>query len=431
MLPPGPGLHDREPDSAPEPTSTMASNPVRPPRRADTRPGPRSEPAPDTEPPAAAPTGRPARPALLVLLLGLLVPAAAACGGEGEGPGAESPPPSTPVETAVAATDTLSATVRAVGTLEAGARVELKPELDGHVTSIGFEEGQEVRRGQVLARLDQDELEARARAARAAASRARTRAAHLERRLERNDSLLAAGAISEQTHDDVETEYESARAALEEAEANRALAEQRLEDATIRAPFDGRVGAREFDLGDYVQMGETLFTVVDDDPMEIEFSVPERHLGRLETGRPVRLSVRSRPGRPVTGRVTFVSPYVDPQNRSVQLKARVPNPGSELRAGQFANVTLELGRRAAVVVPEAAVVPGRDENVVFVVRGGTARRQRVELGQRERGVVEVLSGVGAGDTVVVAGHQRLSAGAPVSASGPTSGPADGGDPGEG
>lgn len=363
---------------------------------------------------------RRARTLLPALALGL---AAAACGGGGDGgeAGAGAASAAAPVETAVARRDTLSTTVQAVGTLEAEARVEVKPERDGHVTSIRFEEGQEVRRGQVLVRLDQNEFEARVRAARAAAKRARARASNLERRLQRNDSLLAAGAISPQTHDDVRTEHESAEAALEEAEANLEVAEQRLEDATIRAPFDGRVGARSFHRGDYVQVGQSLFTLVDDAPLEVRFSVPERYLGHLRVGSPVRISVRSRPGRAVRGSVSFVSPYVDSGSRSVDLEARIPNPASELRAGQFASVELELEERVGVVVPEAAVVPRQDRRLIYLARGGTARRRTVRLGERREGAVEVLSGVSPGDTVVVAGQQRLADGAAISAEAPGGG----------
>lgn len=344
-------------------------------------------------------------------LLALLV-AAAACGGEEATEGGAAAAAS-PVEAAVARTDTLALTVRAVGSLEADARVEVKPETSGRVTSIAFREGQEVRRGQVLVRLDEGKLEAQVEAARAALSRARAEAENLRTQLRRNDSLLARGAISQQAYDDVRTSYNTAAARMEEAQANHRLAQQRLEDAVIRAPFDGRVGAREFDLGDYVGVGDPLFTVVDDDPMEIDFAVPERYLGSLERGTPVDLAVRSVPGRTFHGVVDFVSPYVDRANRTVALKARVPNPASELRAGQFADVRLQLRTRSAVVVPEAAVIPRQEGNSVFLVRGSEATRSRVEVGERLRGIVEILSGVSAGDTVVVAGQHNLSEGAAV------------------
>lgn len=362
-----------------------------------------------SEPPSE-PVPRPNTGGASRLAAASLAVLALACGGEEEAGAASEP---TAAEGAAAQLDTLSLTVRAVGSLEADALVEVRPEIDGHVTSIQFREGERVEEGEVLVRLDENQLRAQMQAARATVSRTRAEVENLARSVERNDSLLAQGAISEQTFDDLQTRYSSAQARLEEAEANLNLAEQRLEDATIRAPFAGRTGARTFDRGDYVRVGDRLFTLVDDQPLEIAFSVPERYLGRLHRGSPVELTVRSMPGRTVRGEVDFVSPYVDPQNRTVELKARVPNPAAELRAGQFADVRLQLESRPAVIVPEAAVVPRQEGNVIFLVRGDTAVRRQVETGARRRGLVEVLTGVSAGDTVVVAGQQHLRDGAPV------------------
>jgi len=324
--------------------------------------------------------------------------ALAACGqGEGEGAG---PPAGTPVETAAVEQRDLAVTVSSVGSLEADASAEVASQYSGVVSAISFEEGQEVRTGQVLVRLDSEKLQAELEAAEAALVRARAEAANLARQLERNEQ--------------VRTAHESAEARLEEARARASLARRTLEDATIRAPFGGRVGGRDFDVGDYVTEGRPLFPVVDDDTMKVEFSVPEQYVGRLDPGLPVRVQVRSQPDRWHEGRVYFVSPTVDRANRTLALKARVPNPGRELSAGQFADVrTVIEVREEALVVPEAAIVPRGGENFVFVVRGGTALQRRVELGERQRGIVEVRSGVARGDTVVIAGQQRLSDSAAV------------------
>lgn len=319
----------------------------------------------------------------------------------------------TGVDGALAQRDTVALTVRSVGSLEADARVVLRPEIDGRVTSIHFREGEAVEEGQVLVRMDQNELEAQVEAARATVESARAEMDNLQRQLERNEALLEQGAISQQAYDDLETQLNTARARLQEGRANLQVAEQRLEDATLRAPFSGRTGSRTFDVGDYVRVGDELFTLIDDDPMEIGFSVPERYLGSLQPGSPVELTVRSMPGRTFRGELDFISPYVDPANRSVELKARVPNPEAELRAGQFADVRLQLEQRPAVLVPEAAVVPRQGGSVVFVVEGGRTSRVSVETGARRRGEVEIVSGVAAGDTVVVAGQQNVGDGTRV------------------
>lgn len=363
----------------------------------------------DSQPtPTAARRSPPARTSRVALAA--MAALALACGGADEG---DAGPGATTVDADVARLDTLSLEVRAVGSLEADAQVEVKPETDGHVTSIHFREGDRVDEGQVLVRLDEDKLRAQVEAARATVQRTRAEKENLERRVARNDSLLARGAISEQAFDDLQTRYASAEASLAEARANLRLAEQRLEDATVRAPFAGRVGARSFDRGDYLRVGDPMFTVVDDQPLEIGFSVPERYLGQLDRGSPVSLTVRSMPGRTVRGEVDFVAPYVDAESRTVAMKARVPNPDAELRAGQFADVRLQLESRPAVVVPEAAVVPREGGNVAFVVRGGEAEERDVRTGARRPGLVEILSGVAAGDTVVVAGQQNLRDGSRV------------------
>ena len=365
-------------------------------------------PTRSTTVPSAAPRAR-------TIAASFAAVALAACGPAG---GADSERPSgTPVETAPVEQRDLAVTVSSVGSLEADQSAEVASQYSGVVSGIRFREGQEVRRGEVLVRLDGEKLRAELEAAEAAVVRARAEARNLSRQLERNEQLLERGAISQQAFDDVQTAYESAQARLEEALARASLARRTLEDATIRAPFEGRVGGRGFDVGDYVTEGRALFPVVDDDTLKVEFTVPEQYVGRLEPGLSVRVQVRSQPERWYEGDVYFVSPTVDRANRTVTLKARVPNEGRRLSAGQFADVrTVIEVREKALVVPEAAVVPRSGRNLVFVVEGGQALQREVELGVRQRGIVQVVSGVARGDTVVIAGQQRLADSAAVTVS---------------
>jgi membrane fusion protein (multidrug efflux system) len=298
--------------------------------------------------------------------------------------------------------------------MEAEAQITVKAESPGRVVSIPAREGTRVDVGQLLLVLDTTKLSAELEVAEAAVARAETESRNLRRRLDRNRQLLEEGAISPQTFDDIEAQTETAEAVLRESRARLELARERLDDATVEAPFAGQVGERTVDVGDYLAVGDPLFVLVDDDPLEIDFPVPERYVGRIREGAPVDFRVRSLPGRTFVGQVVFVSPVVDTETRTVTVKARVPNTESELRAGQFGEVRLELGLRPeAVVVPEAAIVPGRTEDAVYLVEGDTARRRVVTLGTRTVGRIEVVSGVEAGDTVVVAGQQRLSDGVPV------------------
>lgn len=333
------------------------------------------------------------------------------CGASGDAGNAQLP---TPVEAVVAVRDTIAVTVRSVGSLEAAAQVEMRAEAEGRVVRILFEEGQVVIQGQPLLLLNQGKRRAELDAAEATEARARAEARNLRQQLARNRGLLANGAISQQAFDDIETRSQTADARLEEEKAAVALAGELLGDATVRAPFSGRAAERVVDLGDFLKVGDPLLMLVDDDTLEVSFPVPERYVGRLRIGSPVTLRVQSYSDRIFHGSVTFVSPVVDPATRTVRMKARVPNSEGELRTGQFANVTLGLELRPdAVVLPEAAIVPQAGRVFVFLIRNGVARRQEVEIGERSPGLVEMVSGVQVGDTVVVAGQQKIRGGSPV------------------
>jgi len=344
---------------------------------------------------------------------------AGACGGGGGG-GATAR--QLPVETAIARADTVSVELSSVGSLQAQTSAEVASQAKGQVAAIEAREGSRVERGEVLMRLDARKLAAQLQAAEAAAERARAQAKNLERQLERNRELRQKGAISRQAFDDLQAAYDAARAQLHQAEADAALARRQRLDAIIRAPFAGRLGERKFDVGDYVREGDPLFTVTDDDTLEVRFEVPESYADRLEPGSPMQVRTPATPGRWFDGVVSFVSPTVDPVNRTVTLKAQVPNPDGRLRAGSSADVRLVLERRpGAVVLPEAALVPRQGRTLVFVVSGGKAVRREVTVGVRSAGRVEIRSGVAVGDTVVTAGQQRLEDGAAVAIQGPAAG----------
>lgn len=352
------------------------------------------------------------RPLVAAALAALLV----GCGGE-DGSREGGPGQATVVEVAVASRDTVTDDVRSVGSLEAAALVTIRAESPGRVVLIPVREGARVERGRLLLLLDTAKLAAEVGAAEGAVSRSRADRANRARQVERNRALLAEGAISPQAFDDILAGADAAAGALEEAEARLELARRGLEDASVEAPFAGEVGERFVDVGAYLDPGDPLFELVDDDPLEIDFQVPERHLGRVVEGRRVEIQVQSHPGEILSGRVDFISPVVDPANRTVSVKAVVSNPDGALRPGQFADVRLALEDRPdAVVVPEEAVVPGRERTVVFRVRDGRAESVSVTLGARAPGLVEIRSGIEAGDTVVVAGQQRLQDGAGVTIS---------------
>ncbi len=311
----------------------------------------------------------------------------------------------------VAAAD-VDVTVAAVGTLQADQRVDVQPKRAGHIRELRIVEGARVGEGDVLAVLHDDDLQARSDQARASVVDAEVRERNSRQQFDRTQSLLKKGVASAQQYDDAKADLDRAIATLGVARANLAFAEAQLAETVIRAPFAGLVGQSRVDVGAYVKEGETLVTLVDLDPTELVFSVPERYLGQLALEQPVLARVASHAEREFPGGVSFIDPQVDPVNRTVTVKARVPNPDFALRPGQFATVTLHLDvHRGVPVIPEEAVVPEGERLVVFVVEDGVASAREIRTGVRLPGRVEVVEGLRPGEVVVRTGHEKLKSGA--------------------
>ncbi|UCC74710.1 MAG: efflux RND transporter periplasmic adaptor subunit [Gemmatimonadota bacterium] len=318
------------------------------------------------------------------------------------GPGGGGQPLGMPVEVALARQDTVVDAIVATGQIEAVQSIELRPEVDGRLEQILIREGAEVVRGTPLFKIDDAEL--RAQVARLEAEHDLTLQA-----LARTRGLLEQNASSEADLELAEANARSSQAQLE-------LQQVRLDRTLVRAPFSGVVGARFVSLGDYVTSSTRLVTLQTVDPQRASFQIPERYAQRLHVGQEVSFRVAAFPEVEFTGVVDFVDPVVALPARTITVKAEVPNPSRDLKAGMFIEARLATDVRPdAVVVPEDAVLPLAGANFVWVVSEGTASRRQVELGVRIPGLVEVLTGIQAGEQVVVGGIERLSEGAPVMA----------------
>lgn len=305
------------------------------------------------------------------------------------------------VEVARASVARIEDDAQSVGSLRSRQGVMLRPEVSGRVARIGFGDGQRVKRGQLLVQLDDTLQRAQLQQAQAQASIARTN-------LQRNRELLAQNFVSASAVD-------QSAASLEVAEAQVALAQAQLERMRIVSPFDGVAGIATVNLGDYVKDGADLVNIEDASSMSVDFRLPERYLARLKPGQPVEVQVDALPGRSFSGRIDAVDSQVDANGRSLLVRARLPNPQGELKAGMFARSrTVFAVREQAVVVPEEALVPqGGRQYLVKVVDGPSGRvSQRIEarLGVRLPGRAEILEGIAAGDMVVTAGQARLMRG---------------------
>jgi membrane fusion protein (multidrug efflux system) len=267
--------------------------------------------------------------------------------------------------------------------------------------SLPFAEGRAVRSGELLAKLD--DRETGAEVVRDEAQRDQARA-----NLRRAEKLATEHLISDQ-------QLEDARTALRVAEATAAASHARLDQMHVRAPWPGLVGRRRVSPGAYLHAGDPVTELARVDEMKVSFPAPERYLGHLTVGTPVAVVVPAFPGRTFAGRVSVVDPVIDPQTRSVQLVARLPNPGRVLRPGMSADVAVTLAERPqALVVPDEAVFAEGNQSYVYLVKpDSTVAKTPVTLGTRDAGSVEIVHGLGAGQNVVRAGQQKLYEGAHV------------------
>lgn len=320
----------------------------------------------------------------------------------------------TPVETVRVERVDLEETLQAVGTLEAPETVEVRSELTAPVARRHFEEGASVGAGDLLVTLEEKPVRQRLEAARGALESARARRDMAERTFRRFETLRQRGSVSQEELDRARTTLEEARGEVDRLQAEVEAAEEALGDTRVRAPMDGRVAQALADPGDLVEAGDPLVVLYSAEALEIVFQLPERHLGRVETGQTARLSVDPYPERTFEGEVTYVSPAVSGDTRQVRVKARLDDPEGLLRPGLFADVSLVVDRlRNRPVIPEEALVSTRQGYVVFTVEDGTAHRRPVELGLRRPGRVEITSGLEAGERVVRRGAMNLTDGAPV------------------
>lgn len=310
--------------------------------------------------------------------------------------GQEMPP--MPVEAQIAKTETLERTVEVVGSLSADEIVTISPEVSGRIAEILFREGQVVEAGKPLFKLD-DSIQ-RAELRQAEASRGLSQVEY-----KRANQLVNNNAGSVNTRD-------SALAKLRIDEAGVALAKERVAKMTLNAPFDGLVGLREVSVGEYVTPGRSLVSLVSVDPLRVEFRVPEVYLTGLAVGQSVDVTLDSVPGEQFKGTVFAVSPAVDVNGRSVAVVASLPNDSGKLRPGLFARVNLKLETiEDTLMLKEEVLVPQGNTQLVYVLEDGKVAIRPVVTGIRERGRVQILEGVKAGDIVVTAGQMKLRPGA--------------------
>jgi multidrug efflux system membrane fusion protein len=334
---------------------------------------------------------------------------------------ANAPAPAVPVVVERAQRTDFAISVSAIGWVESYARVVVRPQVSGKLESLHFTEGQDVKRGQLLATIDPRPFEAALQLAEANRARDAALAENAEAEAVRIADLFKRGQASDRERDDARFTAESRRAQVRAIEAEIARARINLEYCSIHAPLDGRAGARMLDPGNVVEENKTdLLTINQISPIFVRFSVPEQYLPQVQdalangTGT-VSVQVDGAGIEFETGTLTFVDNQVDITTGMIPLKATFENKAGRLWPGQFVRTTLNLAtHRDAVVVPAAAVQPGQDRPYVYVVGpDDTVELRRVTPGLTIAGRTVISEGLSGNEEVVTDGHLRLTPGAKI------------------
>ncbi len=288
--------------------------------------------------------------------------------------------------------------LNAIGTLVART-VEITPESAGHVKAIFFHDGTFVTKGSPLIQLDDAVFKAKYAFAKA-------QLAYSENDFKRK-SVLGKRVITQQAIDQAEADFKEKKANAEEMEVM-------LSKTKLAAPFDGVVGKSKVNLGDYVTTTQSVVTLTDTKHLRIEYNVPEKYFPSLKLGQEVKITTSTYPGKTFPGTVTFISPTINTDNRSVALYADVPNNDNILAAGMFVKVSQLLGTEERVlIIPARSLVPVLDGMQVYKIVDGKAYAVSVIIGKRAEENIQIIEGLSPGDVVITDGQLKVKNNTPV------------------
>lgn len=300
------------------------------------------------------------------------------------------------------------------GTLEPKLEARVRAEMMGPVERTFVDEGQRVRKGVLLARIDDSAVRDAYLSARSAVRSAESALQNAQRNAERAARLSKAGALADRDLETAQLNQTNAEGALADARARLASAQKQLGNTEVRSPIDGVVSARQVAAGDVVQVGGAMFTIIDLRTLRLEATVPVEELGRLRAGSPVEFGVAGFDRR-FTGKIERINPTVDSATRQVRIYVAIPNAQESLVSGLFAEGRVATDARRAVAVPLSAVDRRGTSPVIHLVKGGKVEVVTVQLGVQDEAaeLVEIHSGVIQGDTVLLGSAQAITEGSPV------------------
>jgi membrane fusion protein (multidrug efflux system) len=309
--------------------------------------------------------------------------------------------PAIPVETITPTRGDIDAMYSGTAPIEAFADATVIAKVGGEVREILVEEGDDVRRGQVLARLDGDRL-------RLEMEQAEANLHKLQRDFKRNVDLREKALISEGDFEKIQFEMEALQATYD-------LAKLELDYTEVRAPIDGVVAERFIKIGNTIDVNAETFQVTSLEPLISYLHIPEREFRRIDPGQAASIAIDALPGEAFDAIVARVSPVVDPQTGTFKITIEVSDPTRRLKPGMFGRIDIVYDSREMVLqIPRAAVIEERGESAVFVVRDDKAERRVIQTGYTQGGNVEVIDGLDDSDEIVIVGQTNLKEGSTVS-----------------
>lgn len=293
----------------------------------------------------------------------------------------------------------LSELVKTTGTLKPDEEVDLAFETSGKVVNINFTEGTRVKKGDLLAKINDQPLQAQLEKLKVQLKMAQAKEF-------RQRSLLDRDAISQESYDQVQTDVQSINADI-------SLIKARISETELRAPFDGIIGLRYISEGSYTTSTTKITKLIKISPLKIEFSISEKYASEIRIGYPITFNIDGST-QTYNAAVYAIDPKIDIETRSIVLRALYQNKNEELRPGIFAGVTLELSKTDnAIAIPTEALIPEMEGTKVFIYKGGKAQSVKVNTGLRTESKIQITDGLKFEDTLITTGIMQLRQNLPI------------------
>jgi membrane fusion protein, multidrug efflux system len=293
----------------------------------------------------------------------------------------------------------LSENVNSTGTLKPDEEVDLSFETSGKIVGINFTEGTRVKKGDLLAKINDRPLQAQL-------EKLQVQLKMTEAKEFRQRSLLDKDAISQESYDQVQTDVQSIKADID-------LIKARISETELRAPFDGMIGLRFLSEGSFATSSTKIAKLIKMSPIKLEFSIPEKYASEIRIGYPITFTIDGS-DEVFNASVYAVDPKIDIETRTITLRALYPNKAEELKSGRYAGISLQLSERDnAIAIPTEALIPEMEGEKVFIYRKGKAQSVRVNIGLRTESKIQIIDGLKFGDTLITSGIMQLRQNLPI------------------